>query len=111
MLTQIKNISSIPLLLEEKFCVSIVDRCGIILYVTPLFCELSKYNEEELIGKSYDLLHPAYSAAQFIAEMEQEWNDNKVVQRRMKRITKEGSVYWVHTTIVPIFDENQQIIQ
>lgn len=111
LLAQIKNISSIPLLLEEKFCVSIVDCWGNILYVNPMFCDLSKYNEEELIGKSYDLLNPAYPFANLIKEMKQDLNKNKVVQRRMKRITKDGVLFWVHTTIVPIFDENQQIIQ
>ena len=111
MLTEIKNISPIPLLLEEKFCVSITDRHGIITYVNPLFCELSKYSKEELVGQSYGMLNPDYTAESFVREMEYELTENTVWQRQIKSYAKDGSPYWVQATIVPVHDDEGEISQ
>lgn len=81
------------------------------MYVNPVFCSLSKYSEEELIGKNYEILNPDYSAAKFIAEMEQDLLKDKVLQRRMKRFTKHGVPYWVYATLVPVYGESGQIVQ
>ena len=111
MLTEIKNISPIPLLLEEKFCVSITDRHGIITYVNPLFCELSKYSKEELVGQSYGMLNPDYTVESFVREMEYELTENTVWQRQIKSYAKDGSPYWVQATIVPVHDDEGEISQ
>ncbi len=111
MLTEIKNISPIPLLLEEKFCVSITDRHGIITYVNPLFCELSKYSKEELVGQSYGMLNPDYTTESFVREMEYELTENTAWQRQIKSYAKDGSPYWVQATIVPVHDDEGEISQ
>ena len=111
MLTGIKDMSSISLLLEEKFSISITDPNGTITYVNKLFCDLSKYDEEELIGKNYGLLNADYTAEKFIPELKQTFTKNNVWQRQLKSFAKDGSPYWVHTTIVPIHDKDGAIIQ
>lgn len=111
MLKEVNNISAISLLLEEKFCVSITDRNGIITHVNQSFCGLSKYSEAELIGESYSMLNPDYTAKTFIEEVTMTVTEGKVWQRQLQAFAKDGSPYWVHATIVPIYDENGEIIQ
>lgn len=110
MLATIRNSSSIPLLLEKKFCVSIIDRHGIILYVNQLFCDLSKYSADELIGNHYHLLQPE-KPSDIISELTSALQENKIAQRRMKRVAKDGSHYWIETTIMPTFDADDHITQ
>ncbi|WP_318616597.1 EAL domain-containing protein [Sporosarcina sp. YIM B06819] len=111
MLTGIKDMTSISLLLEEKFCLSITDPNGTIIYVNQLFCDLSQYNQEELIGNDYGLLNPEYTNEKFRLELEMELSKNKLWQRQIKCFAKDGSPYWVQATIVPILDENEAVIQ
>ena len=56
MLTNIEKHISMPLLLEEKFPVSIMDKKGVILYVNDLFCKQSSYEKYELLGQSIEML-------------------------------------------------------
>ena len=111
MLTGINEMASLSLLLEEKFCLSITDPNGTITYVNQLFCDLSQYSQEELIGKDYGLLNPDYTAKKFTLEIKQVLTENKVWQQQFKSFAKDGSPYWVYATIVPIYDENGEIIQ
>lgn len=106
MLTGIKNMASISLLLNEKFCISITDSNGTITYANQLFCDLSQYNQEELIGKDYGLLNPDYTT-----EMVKEFTKNQVWQQQVKSFAKDGTPYWVHATIVPIYDDEGLVTQ
>lgn len=111
MLTDLKDISPIASLLEENFCLSVTDCNGIITYVNQPFCNLSQYHEEELIGQHYGMLNPKYTAEIFVNEMQQELVGNKLWQRQIKSFAKDGSPYWVQTTIFPIYDEDGTIAQ
>ncbi|AOV06471.1 sensor domain-containing protein [Sporosarcina ureilytica] len=106
MLTTIKNTSSIPLLLEEKLCISIFDCNGIILHVNHLFCQLAMYEEYELIGKHYSLLTSTEAFDQFISDITVAIKEKNIAQRKVKRIAKDGTAYWVQATIVPVLNEN-----
>ncbi len=110
MLATVKNSLSIPLLLEKKFCVSIIDRHGIVLYVNQLFCDLSKYSADELIGNHFRILQHE-ETSDFVSELVSALKEHKIAQRHMKRTAKDGSHYWVETTIMPTFDDNNQITQ
>ncbi|MEK5039733.1 EAL domain-containing protein [Sporosarcina sp. FSL K6-3457] len=111
MLTGIKDISSISLPLEETFCISITDSNGTITYVNQLFCDLSKYSQEELIGQNYGLVNPDYTAEKFVSEMEKVFTTNKVWQRQLKNFAKDKSPYWVYATTFPIHGEDGKITQ
>ena len=111
MLTELKNISPISVLLEENFCLSVTDYNGIITYVNQPFCELSQYNEDELIGQHYGMLNPDYTAETFVKEMQQKLVGNKMWQQQIKSFAKDGSPYWVQSTIFPIHDEDGTISQ
>lgn len=104
-LTEVKNIPSLSLLLNEKFGVSMMNSNGILIYVNRNFCELSGFYEEELINSSYELLNPALTITKFITRISRELEEQTVVQKKIKRYTKDGKPYWVSATIVPVYDD------
>lgn len=111
MLTKIKNSTSIPLLLEEKFSISMIHVDGTILYVNQLFCDFSMYTKEELIGQHANLLNPQEDGNAAIAEIMEILSRKNMVQRKIRRISKIGETYWVRATLIPLHDEQGQIQQ
>ncbi|WP_203248327.1 sensor domain-containing protein [Sporosarcina beigongshangi] len=111
MLTGIKDMASILRLVGDKFCLSITDSNGTITYVNQLFCDLSQYSEEELIGKDYGLLNPDYTAEKFAIEMKEVFTKTNVWQQQYNSFAKDGSPYWVSATIIPIHGDDGDIVQ
>lgn len=111
MVQGIKDLSSIFLLLEENFSVSITNLKGELVYVNQKFCELTKYSEQELLGQSYSLLNPNYSDQSYIFGKSNSMSKNKVSIQKIHATAKDGSEYWVQTTIIPVLNDSDEIIQ
>lgn len=105
MLDEIKDMSTISRLLEDKFCISISNRDGIITYVNQMFCNLSMYTKEELIGKTYEMLNPNYKNDIFLSGPDFDYSQNKVMYREINAYSKYGTPYWIHATVIPVLDE------
>jgi len=100
--------------IETNFLISKTNPKGIITYVNNLFCEVSEYTKEELIGKPHNIVrHPDMPKSVFkelwetIKDKKQAWTGV------IKNKTKSGSYYWVTTNIFPIFDSQnpQEIVE
>lgn len=111
MLTKIKNSATIPFLLEENFAISITHVDGTILHVNQLFCSLSKYSMDELIGQHVNKLNPSKDGEASIAKILKMLKNQRMVQQKIKRKTKTGESYWVQATLIPILDEQKKIQQ
>lgn len=113
MLTKIKNSPSFSSLLDEKLSVTIFNNKGTILYANQLFCELSKHEQKNLINKPMKIVTAENNLEAFNAELFKELKDQSTVQRKMKRVKKNGDIYWVQATIMPFFNgdkQNQQAV-
>lgn len=91
--------------LDAHTIVAITDRRGIILEANSKFVELSKYTRDELIGAPQNIVNSGHHPPEFWKEMWATIGRGKVWQRELCNRAKDGSEYWVATTIVPMLDE------
>lgn len=96
--------------LDQHSLVSIADLDGIILYVNETFCKVSGYSEQELLGKKHNVLNSGNQPKSYWQKMHGKVLSGQVWQDEVRNRAKDGSYYWVDTTIVPNFNGKNEVI-
>lgn len=107
----LKEISDYKYALDESSIVAITDQKGIISYANDNFCKISKYAREELIGKDHRIVNSAYHNKEFIKEIWTTIAKGKIWRGDIKNKAKDGTTYWVETTIVPFLNNEEKPYQ
>ncbi|HJV49315.1 MAG TPA: PAS domain S-box protein [Geothrix sp.] len=100
----VKRLEDLRFAVDESTIFAITDARGVITEVNARFCEVSGYARDELIGKTHAILKSGEHPKAFFEEMWDVISSGRVWRGEMKNRAKDGSFYWVDTTIVPWLD-------
>ena len=91
--------------LDAHALVSIADRQGKIVYANEKFSQVSGYSISELLGQDHRIVNSGVHDKSFFSHVWQTIRQGQTWQGLICNRNKNGELYWVDSTIMPLLDE------
>lgn len=95
--------------INQHALVSVTDKTGKIIEVNEMFCKVSGFKKEELIGQDHRIVNSGTHPKAFFKDLWSTISSDKSWQGEICNHTKRGTPYWVDNTIVPIKNSEGEI--
>ena len=92
---------------SDELIISRTDLSGVITFANDVFCEISGYDEDEILGQQHNIVrHPDMPKSVF----KDLWHDLKYKGKWsgiVKNMRKDRGYYWVNATISGVYKKGQ----
>ena len=106
----LKLLEQYKIAVDNSTIISKTDTKGVITYANKIFCELSGYDLDELIGKPHNIVrHPDMPKSAFKELWKTIKTDRKIWKGKVKNKKKGGGFYIVDANIIPILNTEGDI--
>ncbi len=97
--------------IDQHALVSVTDSFGCIIQANAKFCAISGYSREELLGHDHRIVNSGKHSCAFFAEMWKVITRGETWHGEICNRAKDGTLYWVDSSIVPLKDVDGKIVR